>query len=138
MRGFAKIIPSDHIQLFSASELKLLINGDRRPFDMDDMKRHTKYQSGYHPSQQYVQDFWDVVEAMCPDDQAAFLKFCTSASRQPLLGFGHLEPPLGIQQVNAQEFPGQAPRLPSARYPNISLPNITDQYYQPRANSVVS
>ncbi len=32
-----------------------------------------------------------------PEDQRAFLRFVTSVSRGPLLGFRYLEPPLCIQ-----------------------------------------
>jgi len=111
MQGFQQVISADLIRLFSAQELKILINGDRRAFDMDDMKRHVKYQSGYHPSQPYVQDFWDIVEKMSPDDQGAFLKFCTSASRQPILGFGQLGNP------NPNPNPSPDPNLIPNRTP---------------------
>jgi hypothetical protein len=50
--------------------------------------------------------------------QGLFLKFVTSCSRQPLLGFSQLVPKFGIQRVspiNPGEDPSTtAPRLPSA------------------------
>jgi ubiquitin-protein ligase E3 C len=50
--------------------------------------------------------------------QGLFLKFVTSCSRQPLLGFSQLVPKFGIQRVspfNMGEDPqAAAPRLPSA------------------------
>ena len=116
-RGFEKVITRDWVRLFSAPELKLLINGDRVAIDIDDMRTHVVYQGGYHPSQPYVQEFWKVIESFNDEDQAEFLKFITSVSRQPLLGFKTFVPPIGIQQVPAYQ-PGDdqdgPPRLPSA------------------------
>lgn len=38
--------------------------------------------------------------------------FVTSCSRQPLLGFGHLKPPLCVQKVPLRD--GEGDRLPSS------------------------
>ena len=55
--------------------------------------------------------------------QGHLLRFVTSCSRQPLLGFGQLNPRFAIQKVPAYASqytgleppqPGEAPRLPSA------------------------
>lgn len=85
--------------MFNSRELQLLISGDQRAIDMEDLKKHVQYASGYHPSQPYVQAFWEIVENMSPSDQGQFLKFVTSCSRQPLLGFSQLAPAFCIQQV---------------------------------------
>ena len=37
--------------------------------------------------------------SMTPYEQSNLLKFVTSCSRQPLLGFGQLNPPFAIQKV---------------------------------------
>jgi len=54
---------------------------------------------------------------MSGEEQAELLKFVTSCSRQPLLGFSQLNPAFCIQQVPTHQ-PGDpesaAPRLPSA------------------------
>merc|ERR1712070_847173 len=71
---------------------------------------NTKYASGYHPSQPYVQKFWQIITEMSPEDQGFFLKFVTSCERQPLLGFSKMYPPFCIQQVILHD----EVRLPSA------------------------
>ena len=43
--------------------------------------------------------FWEVIEEFTPEQQRKFLKFMTSCSRQPLLGFTSLEPPPCVQQI---------------------------------------
>jgi ubiquitin-protein ligase E3 C len=121
--GFQSMIPLEWIRMFSTRELQLLISGDRRSIDLADMKAHVTYGSGYHPSQPYIQAFWDIVAEMGPEDQGNLLKFVTSCSRQPLLGFSQLQPTFCIQKIPAYasqytglEPPrqGEVPRLPSA------------------------
>ena len=58
---------------------------------------------------------------MTPKQQSGLLKFVTSCSRQPLLGFAQLNPKFGIQQVPAYNFDEDrdpdaplVPRLPTA------------------------
>jgi ubiquitin-protein ligase E3 C len=123
LAGFRQLVPLEWIRMFSTRELQLLISGDRRKIDLPDMQAHVHYGSGYHPSQPYVQAFWQVVSDMSPEDQGNLLRFVTSCSRQPLLGFGQLNPTFCIQKIPAYasqysglEPPneGEAPRLPSA------------------------
>ena len=46
-----------------------------------------------------AQWFWEIVEDLSPEQQHKFLKFMTSCSRQPLLGFASLEPAPCVQQI---------------------------------------
>jgi ubiquitin-protein ligase E3 C len=97
--GLREIVPLDLLRLFSAQEVQLLIGGDQRPLDIQDLKRHTAYGGGYHESQPYIQLFWAVLESLTAEQQGDFLKFVTSCSRPPLLGFGQLTPSFAIQKV---------------------------------------
>ena len=101
LRGFRDLIPASWVRLFSSHELQKLISGDDtvRGIDVSGLKAAMQYAAGYHPSQPYVQWFWEVIEEMTPDQQRKFLRFMTSCSRQPLLGFQSLAPAPCIQQV---------------------------------------
>lgn len=117
LRGFRTLIPVSWLKMFSAPELKALLGGSRRSIDLEDLRAHTKYGSGYHPSQPYMQAFWKILEEMEDADQASLLKFVTSCSRQPLLGFAVLNPPFCIQKVPTHQVgdaAGSSARLPSA------------------------
>jgi len=57
------------------------------------------YNTTDHPSQPVMEWFWEVIEEFTPEQQRKFLKFMTSCSRQPLLGFSSLEPPPCVQQI---------------------------------------
>eukprot|EP00816_Leptocylindrus_hargravesii_P011570 CAMPEP_0196810088 /NCGR_PEP_ID=MMETSP1362-20130617/9924_1 /TAXON_ID=163516 /ORGANISM="Leptocylindrus danicus, Strain CCMP1856" /LENGTH=868 /DNA_ID=CAMNT_0042184955 /DNA_START=356 /DNA_END=2963 /DNA_ORIENTATION=+ len=107
--GFTQVIPIDNsnniLRLFSPQELQKLIGGDDTVSGIDvvGLKQHMVYAGGYHPSQPIMKWFWEVLEEMTPQQQRQFLKFMTSCSRQPLLGFGHLEPKPCIQQIRVRD-----------------------------------
>jgi len=105
LRGFRDLIPAAWVRLFSPYELQKLIGGDDsvKGFDVKGLKAVMMYGGGYHPTQVIIQWFWEVVEEMSPDSQRKLLKFVTSCSRQPLLGFGALSPKPCIQQVRLTE-----------------------------------
>ncbi|KDO25661.1 hypothetical protein SPRG_08960 [Saprolegnia parasitica CBS 223.65] len=110
LQGFHDILPSLWLLMFSPTELQMLIGGATRDVDVDDWKANTNYGGGYHPSQPIVQWFWDIVAELSPDDRGELLKFITSCSRQPLLGFKQLQPLICIQQVRISDDE----RLPSS------------------------
>lgn len=130
LKGLQSMIPLSWIRMFNIQELQTLLSGDsENPIDVVDMKLHTTYGSGYHPDQEYIKWFWDIVSCMSTDDQQNLLKFITSCSKQPLLGFQQLSPKLCIQKVSPysnialgsdllllENPPGvtESPRLPSA------------------------
>jgi ubiquitin-protein ligase E3 C len=127
LKGFRELIPVPWIRMFNTKELQMLINGETRKIDLFDLQTNLNYAGGYHESQPYIQEFWKIIDEMTIDDQKNFLKFVTSSIRQPLLGFGQLNPKFCIQKVsqfnniplgsdhhhNPATF-GAVPRLPSA------------------------
>ncbi|ETL93023.1 hypothetical protein L917_08734, partial [Phytophthora nicotianae] len=111
LKGFRDLIPGTWIQMFAPAELQMLIGGSATNINIDDWERHTVYGGGYHPSQRIVQWFWEIVrEDFTAEDRAALLKFITSCSRQPLLGFSKLQPQICIHQVRVEDDD----RLPSS------------------------
>ena len=99
VRGFKEIISPVWVRLFSTIEIQKLISGDDTAINITALKSIMQYSGGYHTSQPYVQQFWEVLEEMSPSHQRLFLKFTTSCSRQPLLGFSSLVPIPCIHQV---------------------------------------
>uniref|UniRef100_A0A1Y1M188 HECT-type E3 ubiquitin transferase n=6 Tax=Photinus pyralis TaxID=7054 RepID=A0A1Y1M188_PHOPY len=100
IRGFRSIISLDWLSLFSTPELQRLISGDNVPLDMKDLRKHTQYYGGFHDSHRVVGWLWDVLDKdFTESEKGMFLKFVTSCSKPPLLGFAHLEPPFSIRCV---------------------------------------
>ena len=97
--------------MFDPEELQTLVSGSDRPLDVDDFKAHAHYGGGYHPSQPIIQWFWQAVDEFADDDKANLLKFITSCSRPPLLGFKCLNSLICIHKVPIQS---DDDRLPTA------------------------
>jgi ubiquitin-protein ligase E3 C len=113
-QGFYEIIPFKWIQMFDPKEIQKLISGgtslrSHQMIDVKDWYQHTTYQGGYHPSQILIQWFWEIVEEFTNEQRSLLLKFITSCTRQPILGFGQFDPPLSIHQVRIDDDQ----RLPS-------------------------
>lgn len=102
--GFRSIIDKRWTSMFSARELQRLISGDNVDLDLSDLKRNTTYYGGFHSSHRVVKWLWDVLEKdYSPQQRAAFLKFVTSCSRPPILGFTYLQPPFSIRCVEVSD-----------------------------------
>lgn len=100
IKGFKSIINSEWLSLFSTPELQRLISGDNVPLDLRDLRRNTQYYGGFHDSHRVVCWLWDILEKdFTEEERGLFLKFVTSCSKSPLLGFAHLEPPFSIRCV---------------------------------------
>jgi len=123
LRGFRDLIPAAWVRLFSAHELQKLVSGDDsvQGIDVKSFQSTMTYAAGYHASQPIMHWFWEIIEEMTADQQRKLLKFMTSCSRQPLLGFSSLDPIPCIQQVRLNDalFVG---RLPSEIVKQTPLP----------------
>lgn len=107
-RGLTSVISSEWLRMFSCRELQLLISGAEVPIDVDDLRLYTLYSGVFNATHPTVVFFWKAVEAFTDDQRRMLLKFVTSCSRPPLLGFKELQPPFCIQSAGAGD------RLPSA------------------------
>ncbi|XP_043650332.1 ubiquitin-protein ligase E3B isoform X1 [Drosophila teissieri] len=99
-RGFRSIVNPEWLSLFSPPELQRLISGDTSPLDLKDLRKHTHYYGGFHDTHRVVGWLWDILaKDFTEEERKLFLKFVTSCSKPPLLGFAHLEPPFSIRCV---------------------------------------
>ncbi|KAL0491186.1 ubiquitin-protein ligase E3 [Acrasis kona] len=97
MKGLAQIIPTPWLKMFDENELFLLMCGTVK-FNVDDMENHTTYYEYSHDSPT-IQMFWKVVKEFNEEQKRMLLRFWTSGSRPPLLGFKDMHPPLCIRNV---------------------------------------
>jgi len=79
-------------------ELRLLISGEDR-IDVEELRQHTVYGSGYSDNHELIRWFWSTVDDMSAADRSALLRFVTSVPRRPLQGFGALQPKFCVQRV---------------------------------------
>uniref|UniRef100_A0ACD5W8W1 Uncharacterized protein n=1 Tax=Avena sativa TaxID=4498 RepID=A0ACD5W8W1_AVESA len=129
-RGLSDLISPSWLSLFNANEFNQLLSGGSQDFDVDDLRNHTKYTGGYTESSRTVKLFWEVIRGFKPTERCLLLKFVTSCSRAPLLGFKYLQPSFIIHKVPCDvplwaTIGGQdVDRLPSAStcYNTLKLP----------------
>ncbi|GIY67610.1 ubiquitin-protein ligase E3B [Caerostris darwini] len=104
LRGFRSIVNPDWLTMFSTPELQRLISGDNTPVDLVDLRKHTKYFGGFHNNHRVINWLWDILEKdFSQAEHKMFLKFVTSCSKPPLLGFAHLEPAFSIRCVEVSD-----------------------------------
>uniref|UniRef100_UPI00398F80AD ubiquitin-protein ligase E3B n=1 Tax=Pristiophorus japonicus TaxID=55135 RepID=UPI00398F80AD len=104
IRGFRSIINPEWLRMFSTPEVQRLIAGDNAEIDLEDLKKHTVYYGGFHGSHRVINWLWDILaHDFTAEERAMFLKFVTSCSRPPLLGFAYLKPPFSIRCVEVSD-----------------------------------
>lgn len=106
--GLNNVLPIEWLFMFSNVELQVLIAGAEIPVDVDDLRTHAKYGGSFDGAHPTIEIFWEVVQSFSDEEKRQLLKFVTSLSRPPLLGFKDLDPPFTIQDA------GDTDRLPSA------------------------
>ena len=107
--GIADVIGLEWLRMFSSAELGTLVAGAEHEISVLDLQQHTNYAGGYGPGHPTITAFWQVTEGLSEEQKRALLKFVTSCSRPPLLGFKDLDPPFCIQNAGSEPQ-----RLPTA------------------------
>lgn len=65
---------------------------------------NTKYFGGFHNAHRVICWLWEILwDDFTPEEHRLFLKFVTSCSSPPLLGFANLEPPFSIRCVEVAD-----------------------------------
>uniref|UniRef100_A0A1B0CTQ0 Ubiquitin-protein ligase E3C n=1 Tax=Lutzomyia longipalpis TaxID=7200 RepID=A0A1B0CTQ0_LUTLO len=116
--GLQNVIPTEWVSIFSNKEFQLLISGAEHSICVQDLKCHTKYGGNYTEDHPTIILFWRVIENFTDIQKRQFLKFVTSCSRPPLLGFRELDPPFCIQDaVNTERLPSASTCLNLLKLP---------------------
>lgn len=83
--GINTVVPLDHLKIFSAEELELLISG-MPEIDIDDLESNTEYVN-YSKDSMVIKWFWKTLKSFNNQLRAEFLQFVTGTSKVPLDGF---------------------------------------------------
>ncbi|CAC9512677.1 ubiquitin-protein ligase / HECT2 [Leishmania donovani] len=136
--GLHSVIDTNRLRLFDSNEVGKLFGGDETgQIDLEDWKANTVYDKPEDVNAPQVRLFWDVVESLTRAQQRQLLKFVTSMTRPPLLGFRFLAPPFKVQLL-AMNASGPD-HLPSAAtcFSTLKLPPYRD-YATARAKIVAA
>ncbi|KAL1129646.1 hypothetical protein AAG570_012591, partial [Ranatra chinensis] len=107
--GLNTMLKQEWLAMFSSKELQIILSGFEVPIDLSDLQEFAVYTGGFTLEHPNIQAFWRVVNTFNDEQIRDLLKFVTSLTRAPLLGFKDLDPPFCIQYVE-----GGDSRLPTA------------------------
>ncbi|KAG1784544.1 HECT-domain-containing protein [Suillus plorans] len=107
--GLSDMIDPKWLRMFNQQELQILLGGVNAPVDVQDLRTHTQYGGLYDNDEPTIQTFWKVLEDFDQEQRRLFLRFVTSCSRPPLLGFKQLNPLFAIRDAGSDEH-----RLPTS------------------------
>ncbi|KAG0174428.1 hypothetical protein DFQ30_004502 [Apophysomyces sp. BC1015] len=97
-KGLSTIIDVKWLRMFNQQELQVVLGGASVPIDINDLRKHTVY-AGYMEHDDTVKYFWKALDSFDNEQRMKFVKFVTSCSRPPLLGFKELRPRLCIRNA---------------------------------------
>ncbi|XP_064626388.1 ubiquitin-protein ligase E3C-like isoform X2 [Lineus longissimus] len=123
-QGLADVINLEWLRMFDQNELQVLVSGAHIPVDVDDLKQHTNYSGGYNTDHPVIKTFWKIVGELTDQQKRHLLRFVTSCSRPPLLGFKELYPAFCIHYGGSE-----GDRLPTAStcMNLLKLPEFRDE-----------
>ncbi|CUA75157.1 ubiquitin-protein ligase E3 C [Rhizoctonia solani] len=126
MEGLADIIDAKWLRMFNQEELQMLIGGTPDSIDVDDLRANCVYGGLYDESHEVIERFWKVVNALNQDQRRALLRFVTSCSRPPLLGFKELNPRFAIRDASSddQRLPTSSTCVNLLKLPRYSSEHI--------------
>uniref|UniRef100_A0A8C9DJG0 Ubiquitin-protein ligase E3C n=1 Tax=Prolemur simus TaxID=1328070 RepID=A0A8C9DJG0_PROSS len=108
-QGLANVVNLEWLRMFDQQEIQVLISGAQVPISLEDLKSFTNYSGGYSADHPVIKIFWRVVDGFIDEEKRKLLKFVTSCSRPPLLGFKELYPAFCIHNGGSD-----LERLPTA------------------------
>jgi ubiquitin-protein ligase E3 C len=106
--GLDSVVPLLWLKLFNHNELQVIVGGDTQEIDLSDLKAHTVYGGEFTADHPTVNLFWKILNTFTDTQKKMLLKFVTSCSRPPLLGFKELNPQFCIQSSGTED------RMPTA------------------------
>lgn len=132
LKGFKRLIDERWLWMFGEDELQQVISGATTVgIDVEDLQRNTQYSNCSGPKDKLVVDFWNALKAMTPEQRSKVLRFVTSCSRTPLLGFGHLVPPFTVHKVpiysDKEKLPTASTCFNTLKLPTYSSSKVMKQ-----------
>lgn len=120
-KGLSTIVDIKWLRMFNEQELQVLLGGASIPIDLADLRANTVL-AGYDEHDATIQNFWKALESFDNTLRMKFVKFVTSCSRPPLLGFKELVPRFCIRNagVDDDRLPTSSTCVNLLKLPNFS------------------
>ncbi|KIJ54357.1 hypothetical protein M422DRAFT_25280 [Sphaerobolus stellatus SS14] len=101
--GLSDIINPRWLRMFNQQEVQILVGGINAPIDIDDLQQNCNYGGLYDENHDTIRLFWKVVRSFDQEQRRGLVRFVTSCSRPPLLGFKELYPKFSIRDSSSDE-----------------------------------
>ncbi|KAG2200529.1 hypothetical protein INT47_012315 [Mucor saturninus] len=120
-RGLSTIVDIKWLRMFNPQELQIMLGGASVPIDLRDLRTHTVL-AGFTEHDGAVQNFWKALESFDNSLRMKFVKFVTSCSRPPLLGFKELVPQFCLRNAGDtnERLPTSSTCVNLLKLPNYS------------------
>ncbi|KZT59622.1 HECT-domain-containing protein [Calocera cornea HHB12733] len=109
LEGLSDVVDLKWLRMFDQRELQILIGGVEEEIDVEDLEKNTVYGGVFDEGDPTIQLFWKVVKSFNHEERRALLRFVTSCSRPPLLGFAELNPKFAMRDATSDQA-----RLPTS------------------------
>lgn len=118
-RGLSQLVDLDWLRMFDPRELQILVSGAPTTIDVSDWRRNTVYANGYADDCEVINTFWRVTSEFDENQKRKLLKFATSCSLPPLLGFKDLIPQFTIAATEETRLPTASTCMNLLKLPEI-------------------
>jgi ubiquitin-protein ligase E3 C len=124
-KGLSTIVDIKWLRMFNQQELQIVLGGASVPIDLNDLRAHTVL-GGYMEHDETVKNFWKALKSFDNSLRMKFVKFVTSCSRPPLLGFKELVPKFSLRNagVDDERFPTSSTCVNLLKLPNYTSYDI--------------
>ncbi|KAF2036449.1 hypothetical protein EK21DRAFT_51609 [Setomelanomma holmii] len=85
-KGFYACLNPKSLHFFSPATLRHLIEGQQH-ISIPSLRAAVRYEEGYSPTHQTIQNFWKVVEGYTQEEARQLLEFVTASDRVPVTGY---------------------------------------------------
>ncbi|KAL9543299.1 hypothetical protein MBANPS3_008177 [Mucor bainieri] len=118
-KGLSTIVDIKWLRMFNQQELQIVLGGASVPIDLSDLRSHTVL-AGFMEHDATVKNFWKALESFDNTLRMKFVKFVTSCSRPPLLGFKELVPQFCLRNagVDQERLPTSSTCVNLLKLPN--------------------
>ncbi|CAO3619946.1 unnamed protein product [Mucor fragilis] len=118
-KGLSTIVDIKWLRMFNQQELQIVLGGASVPIDLNDLRSHTVL-AGFMEHDATVKNFWKALESFDNALRMKFVKFVTSCSRPPLLGFKELVPQFCLRNagVDQERLPTSSTCVNLLKLPN--------------------
>jgi len=132
LRGFQRLIDERWLRMFGEDELQQVISGSGgSDVDLEDLRQNMNLSNCSGSKDRLIVDFFSALKAMKPKQHMLLLRFVTSCSRVPLLGFKHLQPPFTVCKVpirsDAEKLPTSSTCFNTLKLPTYSSWKVMKQ-----------